>query len=50
MTLKDFLSQNDRFAANSGCRLTDIHEGHATAKLTITAEHLNLRVERFLRL
>ena len=28
MTLKDFLSQNDRFAANSGCRLTDIHEGH----------------------
>ena len=41
MTLKDFLSQNDRFAANSGCRLTDIHEGHATAELTVTAEHLN---------
>ena len=41
MTLKDFLSQNDRFAANSGCRLIDIHEGHATAELTVTPEHLN---------
>lgn len=41
MTLKEFLSQNDRFAANSGCRLIDIHEGHATAELTVTPEHLN---------
>lgn len=41
MTLKEFLSQNDRFAANSGCRLIDIHEGHATAELTVTLEHLN---------
>lgn len=41
MTLKEFLSHNDRFAANSGCRLIDIHEGHATAELTVTPEHLN---------
>ena len=41
MTLKDFLSQNDRFAANSGCRLIEVREGFATAELTVTPEHLN---------
>ena len=41
MTLKDFLSQNDRFAANSGCILKEVREGYATAELTVTAEHLN---------
>ena len=41
MTLKDFLSQNDRFAANSGCILKEVREGYATADLTVTAEHLN---------
>ena len=29
MTLKDFLSQNDRFAANSGCLLKEVREGGA---------------------
>ncbi|MBR4481230.1 MAG: PaaI family thioesterase [Prevotella sp.] len=41
MTLKDFLSQNDRFAANSGCKLIEVREGFATAELTVTPEHLN---------
>ena len=41
MTLKDFLSQNDRFAANSGCILKEVREGFATAELTVTPEHLN---------
>lgn len=41
MTLKDFLSQNDRFAANSGCILKDVREGYARAELVVTPEHLN---------
>ena len=41
MTLKDFLSNNDRFAANSGCKLIEVREGFATPELTVTPEHLN---------
>ena len=41
MTLKDYLSQNDRFAANSGCILKDVREGYARAELLVTKEHLN---------
>ena len=41
MTLKDYLSNNDRFAANSGCKLIEVREGFATAELTVTPEHLN---------
>lgn len=41
MTLKDFLSQNDRFAANSGCVLKEVKEGYARAELLVTPEHLN---------
>ena len=41
MTLKDFLLQNDRFAANCGCLLTEVHEGYARAELLVTKEHLN---------
>ena len=41
MTLKELLSQNDRFAANSGCELKEVHEGFATAELTVTPDHLN---------
>ena len=41
MTLKDFLSQNDRFAANSGCILKEVREGYARAELVVTSEHLN---------
>ena len=41
MTLKDFLLNNDRFAANSGCKLIEVREGFATAELTVTPEHLN---------
>ena len=41
MTLKDFLSQNDRFAANSGCVLKEVREGYARAELVVTSEHLN---------
>ena len=41
MTLKDFLSQNDRFAANNGCILKEVREGYACAELTVTEHHLN---------
>ena len=41
MTLKEFLSQNDRFAANSGCLLEEIGDGYARATLQVTKEHLN---------
>ena len=41
MTLKEYLSLNDRFAANSGCELKEVREGYATAELTVTPEHLN---------
>ena len=41
MTLKEYLSQNDRFAANSGCILKEVREGYARAELLVTKEHLN---------
>ena len=41
MTLKEHLSQNDRFAANNGCILKEIREGYARAELVVTPEHLN---------
>ena len=41
MTLKELLSQNDRFAANSGCILKEVREGYARAELVVTPEHLN---------
>ena len=41
MTLKDLLTQNDRFAANSGCILKEVREGYARAELLVTPEHLN---------
>ena len=41
MTLKEFLSENDRFAANSGCVLEEVAVGYARASLAVTKEHLN---------
>jgi acyl-CoA thioesterase len=41
MTLKDFLSQNDRFDADNGCILKEVREGYACAELTVTEHHLN---------
>lgn len=41
MTLKDFLSRGDRFAADNGCILKEVREGYARAEMTVTARHLN---------
>ena len=41
MTLKDFLSQGDRFAADNGCQLKEVREGYARAEMLVTEHHLN---------
>lgn len=41
MTLKDYLNDGDRFAANCGAELVEIKKGTAIARMTVTAEHLN---------
>ena len=41
MTLKDFLTHGDRFAANNGCVLTEVREGYARAEMIVTEDHLN---------
>ena len=41
MTLKEFLSQGDRFAANAGCVLKEVRTGYARAELIVTPDHLN---------
>ena len=41
MTLKDFLTQGDRFAADNGCLLKEVREGYARAEMLVTEHHLN---------
>ena len=39
--IQDILNRTDRFAANAGCRITEVDERHAVAEMTVTKEHLN---------
>lgn len=41
MTLQEFLNENDKFAANAGCRIEEISAGYARATMTVTEQHLN---------
>ena len=41
MDIKDLLNRTDRFAANAGCRLTEVDTEHAVAEMVVTREHLN---------
>jgi len=41
MTLKEYLNEGDRFAANSGAKLIELKNGTAKAEMTVTDEHLN---------
>lgn len=41
MTLKEFITNGDRFAAKAGVELVSVKEGSATARLLVTKEHLN---------
>lgn len=39
--IKEILNRTDRFAANAGCRLTEVDTEHAIAEMVVTPEHLN---------
>ncbi len=41
MNIQEILNTTDRFAANAGCRVTEMDEHHAVAEMTVTKEHLN---------
>jgi acyl-CoA thioesterase len=41
MDIQELLNRTDRFAANAGCRITEVDERHAVAEMVVTAEHLN---------
>ena len=41
MNIQEILNTTDRFAANAGCRVTEVDAMHAVAEMTVTKEHLN---------
>ena len=41
MDIKELLNKADRFAANAGCRITEVDAKHAVAQMKVTAAHLN---------
>lgn len=41
MSIQELLNENDRFAAQAGCRIVEVTEGRAVAVMTVTRNHLN---------
>lgn len=41
MNIQELLNRTDRFAANAGCRITEVDTEHAVAEMLVTPEHLN---------
>ena len=41
MNIQELLNRTDRFAANAGCRITEVDAQHAVAEMTVTTQHLN---------
>ena len=41
MNIQELLNRTDRFAANAGCKITEVDAQHAVAEMKITADHLN---------
>jgi acyl-CoA thioesterase len=41
MNIQEYLNKADRFAANTGCQITEVDERHAVAVMTVTNAHLN---------
>ncbi len=41
MDIQELLNRTDRFAAQAGCKITEVDAQHAVAEMTVTAEHLN---------
>ena len=39
--IQEILNTTDRFAANAGCRITEVDATHAVAEMTVGKEHLN---------
>ena len=41
MNIQEILNTTDRFAANAGCRVTEVDATHTVAEMAVTKEHLN---------
>ena len=41
MNIQELLNRTDRFAANAGCRITEVDADHAVAEMLVTNDHLN---------
>lgn len=41
MDIQELLNRTDRFAANAGCRITEVDATHAVAEMVVTNAHLN---------
>ena len=41
LNIQDYLNCADHFAANAGCRITEVDAKHAVAVMTVTDAHLN---------
>ena len=41
MNIQELLNRTDRFAANAGCRITEVDAEHAVAEMLVTKDHLN---------
>ena len=41
MNIQELLNRTDRFAANAGCKITEVDTGHAVAEMVVTTTHLN---------
>ena len=41
MTLKDYLNENDLFAADAGASIVEVREGYSRAVMKVVKGHLN---------
>ena len=41
MNIQELLNRTDRFAANAGCKITEVDTAHAVAEMIVTNSHLN---------
>ena len=41
MNIQELLNRTDRFAANAGCKITEVDTEHAVAEMIVRNEHLN---------
>ena len=41
MNIQELLNRTDRFAANAGCKITEVDTDHAIAEMVVANSHLN---------